>query len=184
MFKLMKVVFPVTIVGLIGWGVGMTTHQYLKSDAYKYQQPPQDVMFPKHPVIECKRSTECYKLAEAGYYEARGESDEGVMFVMQVIENRTHHPRWGNTIVDVVNDPYQFSYIHDGSLLKRKQNQQQWDRMFKTAYSFLNNELDIPDEWRTITHYHTTKVKPKWSKDYKVVTTVGNHIGYQCTRYC
>ena len=134
--------------------------------------------------LRCKESIECMKLAEVGYYEARGESDEGVLLVMKTVMNRAEHKRWENSIVGVVHEPHQFSYLWDGSLEKAKNNPKQWKRMYQLAHKMLNGDLTLPRSWGSITHYHSVKVKPFWAKHYKQVTLVGNHIAYKCEKDC
>lgn len=134
--------------------------------------------------LRCRESVECMKLAEVGYYEARGESDEGVLLVMKTVMNRAEHKRWEDSIVGVVNEPHQFSYLWDGSLEKAKNNPKQWKRMYHLAHKMLNGDLTLPKSWSNITHYHSAKVKPFWAKHYKQITLVGNHIAYKCEKDC
>jgi hypothetical protein len=61
----------------------------------------------------CKANAECAKLAEAIYYEARGESTAGQIAVAQVIVNRSKSGKYPNSITGVVNQKSQFSYIND-----------------------------------------------------------------------
>lgn len=132
----------------------------------------------------CLRTPSCKTIATAAYYEARGESDEGVLLVMQTILNRVKHNRWANSVRGVVYEPKQFSFTWDGSLDKAENNQKQWMRMYKLAYMLLNGDVQIPKEWHTVTHYHTKSVNPKWNKHYVKVAVVGNHIAYECKRRC
>src|SRR5678816_4250625 len=68
------------------------------------------------PEEKCEMSRQCAKLAEVGYFEARSESDEGVLATMFTVLNRVDHPHYPNTIHGVIHQPNQFSYTHDGSL--------------------------------------------------------------------
>ncbi len=61
---------------------------------------------------------ERYCLTQALYYEARGEGVQGQLAVADVIlqrQNSKYHP---DTICDVVYEPYQFSFVSDGSTLR------------------------------------------------------------------
>lgn len=64
----------------------------------------------------CKANPECAKLAEAIYYEARGESSAGQIAVAQVIVNRKNSKGFPNTIAGVIDAKSQFSYTSDPSV--------------------------------------------------------------------
>src|SRR5687768_16476229 len=64
-------------------------------------------------------------LAEAVYYEARSESEDGQRAVAQVVLNRVRHPAWPGSVCGVVyQGPLragrgcQFTFTCDGSLLR------------------------------------------------------------------
>lgn len=61
----------------------------------------------------CKANAECAKLAEAIYYEARGEGSAGQIAVAQVIVNRKNSKGFPNTIAGVIDAKSQFSYTND-----------------------------------------------------------------------
>lgn len=134
------------------------------------------------PEALCKVTEDCRYLAEVGYFESRGESDEGVESVMKVVVNRMNHERFPSTIKEVILFPHAFSYVHDGSLSKAKHNEKQWQRMYRIALKVLYfpESVDVGGA----THYHTKKVKPGWSKKFKQVASVGNHKFYKCSGYC
>lgn len=125
---------------------------------------------------ECKKYRQCRTLAEAGYYEARGESDEGVVAVMYVIVNRTLHSRWPNTILQVVYQKSQFSYTFDGSL-KKSMDLKQKQRMMELAWDVIHQ--NVPNPVGNADHYHTTAVSPGWSKRLRFVGRIGNHLFYE-----
>ena len=129
-----------------------------------------------HTAVElCKKDTECRVLAEAGYYEARSESDVGVVSVMHVIMNRVKTKnRWGNTVRQVVYQRKQFSYTHDGSMRRGMTEKEQVDRMLSFAYDVLHGKIESPVG--AATHYHTVSVDPKWGLPY--IMHVGSHIFY------
>ena len=53
-------------------------------------------------------------LAIAMYYEARNQPIDGQLAVAQVIMNRVESPRYPDTVCEVVWQPKQFSFTHDG----------------------------------------------------------------------
>lgn len=123
----------------------------------------------------CKSQLECRILAEAIVYEARSESELGQVAVAHVIMNRVNSNRWGDSIKDVVYQYKQFSYT-----LKRQKNKpssEDWKNAYLVAYEVINGMIGSPVG--NSTHYHTTKVNPKWVKKLEYVATIENHIFYK-----
>ena len=129
----------------------------------------------------CKKDKDCTTLAEAGYYEARGESDAGVVSVLHTILNRVNKEgRWPNTIKEVVYQNKQFSYTHDGSMKHGMNDKKQVDRMLVLAYDVLHGLIDSPVGGST--HYHSTNVNPYWVSDVEYIANVDNHKFYRGDR--
>jgi spore germination cell wall hydrolase CwlJ-like protein len=128
--------------------------------------------------VLCFKDKQCRALAEAAYYEARSQDDLGLLSVMKVVLNRTLHPKWPNTIPEVVYDRCQFSFTCDGSKGRRKSNLKEWRRSYTLAYRLLigNISVDVGGS----THYHTKRVRPKWAKEFRRVAVIGDHIFYNC----
>lgn len=128
----------------------------------------------------CERDKDCTILAEAAYYEARGESDAGVVSVLHTILNRVAHQSWPDSVQGVVYKPKHFSYTHDGSMNNGMNNKRQVARMNVLAYDVLHGLVESPVGGST--HYHTTKVNPYWVSDVSYVANVGNHKFYKGDR--
>lgn len=128
------------------------------------------------PEEKCEMSKQCAKLAEVGYFEARSESDEGVLATMFTVLNRVDHPHYPYTIHEVVHQPKQFSYTHDGSLERGIEEPEQFRRTLSLAYAVLTEEIESPIG--DSTHYHTTAVHPYWANSLTHVTTIGSHKFY------
>lgn len=128
------------------------------------------------PEEKCEKSKQCAKLAEVGYFEARSESDEGVLATMFTVLNRVDHPNFPQTIHEVVHQPKQFSYVHDGSLDRGIEEPEQFRRTLSLAYTVLTEGIESPIG--DSTHYHTTAVNPYWASSLAYVTTIGNHKFY------
>ena len=118
-------------------------------------------------------------LAVALFFETRGEPREGMEAVANVIINRVEDSRYPDTACGVVNEPYAFSYTHDGLSDDPKrhtgyQDKLAWVQAQEVAKDALQgNLLGI-----TSTHYHATNVLPFWAKHYSLDTRVGNHLFY------
>jgi hypothetical protein len=123
-------------------------------------------------------------LAEAVYFEARGEPIPGQVAVAEVILNRVDSHRYPDTICGVVNQgtgrihACQFSYTCDG-IPEVIDEVGPWNTAGKIA------RLLIDGHDRTLTadatHYHADYVDPYWAKVYPKTTQVGRHIFYRQT---
>ena len=118
-------------------------------------------------------------LAVALFFETRGEPREGMEAVANVIINRVEDSRYPDTVCGVVNEPYAFSYTHDGlsddpTRHTGHQDKIAWVQAQEVAKDAVQgNLLGI-----TSTHYHATNVLPFWAKHYIMDTRVGNHLFY------
>lgn len=131
-------------------------------------------------VAWCKEVKDCTTLAEAAYYEARGENDIGVVSVLHTILNRVAHKSWPDSVQGVVYKPKHFSYTHDGSMKQGMNDKKQVARMNILAYDVLHGLIESPVG--NSTHYHATNVNPYWVTDMEYVANVGNHRFYRGDR--
>ena len=124
-------------------------------------------------------------LAEALYFEARGEDNEGIFAVAEVILNRVDNPFYPNTVCKVVNQgtgarfQCQFTYTCDGRS-ETISEPRAYERMGKIAALMLDG-LDRPLT-QGATHYHTKAVNPRWAKVYPRTVTIGQHHFYRQVR--
>lgn len=124
-------------------------------------------------------------LAVAIFFEARAEPSEGQFAVADVILNRVESDRWPDTICDVVFQPKQFSFTHDGKSDRMEKyaekNVFEWRAMKEARrvaeIAFNSGYTDI-----TSTHYHALSVRPSWAKHYRKDKRIGNHIFYTAPR--
>ncbi len=117
-------------------------------------------------------------LAEAIYFEARGESVRGQFAVAEVISNRVASEGFPDSVCEVVRQgtghlfQCQFTYYCDG--LSEKINEPvAYERAGKIARLILDGKA--PNLTVGATHFHTTDVKPSWSRIFKRTTTIGRH---------
>ena len=125
---------------------------------------------------ECRKDRECWKMAEALVYESRGEGRKGMIAVAWVIKNRSLDKRWPDSIVDVIRQPRQFSYIKDWKL-QTKPSEDDWSKAFRVSYDVMNDVLE--DITGGANHYHTIKVKPRWANKLEYAMTIGQHRFYK-----
>ena len=127
-----------------------------------------------------ERSLQC--LAEAVYYEARSESEEGQRAVAQVVLNRVRHPAYPSSVCGVVYQGServtgcQFSFTCDGSM-GRGIEPYAWEAARRIAESALRGSVYRPVGLAT--NYHTTAILPYWAPSLVRQTVIGAHIFYR-----
>jgi spore germination cell wall hydrolase CwlJ-like protein len=127
------------------------------------------------------RSLQC--LAEAIYYEARSESEDGQRAVAQVVLNRVRHPAFPGSVCGVVyqgplraGGGCQFTFTCDGSLVRMPYGED-WARARRIAAEALAGYVYAPVGLAT--NYHTHQVLPDWAFRLAKARVIGNHIFYR-----
>ena len=121
-------------------------------------------------------------LAEALYFEARGESIKGQFAVAEVIMNRRDSERFPNSVCGVISQgagkgrSCQFSYKCDGAAEVFKE-QKAYNRVAKVAKIMMDGfPRKLTDG---ATYYHTNYVSPRWSKKFDRTAEIGVHRFYR-----
>ncbi|MEO0391517.1 MAG: cell wall hydrolase [Pseudomonadota bacterium] len=123
-------------------------------------------------------------LSEALYFEARGETVKGQFAVAEVILNRVKSARFPDTICGVINQgtgkryQCQFTYTCDGRA-ETIGEPRAFDRVGKVARAAMDGLS--PELTSGATHYHTTAVRPNWSRVYTRTARIGVHVFYRHT---
>jgi spore germination cell wall hydrolase CwlJ-like protein len=127
------------------------------------------------------RALDC--LAQAIYYEARSESEDGQRAVAQVVLNRVRHPAWPNSVCGVVyqgpmrpGGGCQFTFTCDGSLAYRPHGAG-WARAQRLAAEALAGRVFAPVGLSTF--YHANYVLPGWAPRLLKIVQIGTHIFYR-----
>jgi spore germination cell wall hydrolase CwlJ-like protein len=126
-------------------------------------------------------SAEFHCLAEALYFEARGETIKGQFAVAEVIRNRVKSSRFPNSYCGVINQgtgkkhQCQFSYTCDGHPEVVAE-----PAAFATVAKVARATIDgkSPDITNGATFYHTTAVRPSWSRKFTNTARFGVHLFY------
>ena len=129
---------------------------------------------------------EKYCLAEAIYYEARGEELEGKLAVAGVILERVNATNIPNTICNVVHDGVYlngmivrnkcaFSYYCDGKGEPMKDPVAREDSFYIAELAL---QGVIYTETKGATYYHASYVNPAWANDFTFLGRVGYHLFY------
>jgi spore germination cell wall hydrolase CwlJ-like protein len=127
------------------------------------------------------KSEKC--LAEAIYFEARGEAVRGQIAVAQVVMNRTFSGFYPNTVCGVVYQnkhrhmACQFTFACDNNP-DVVTEPDMWDRAKKIAKAMLDGQLWLPEVAKS-THYHAYWVHPSWVNEMKKMYKFGVHTFYR-----
>ncbi|WP_027581246.1 cell wall hydrolase [Bradyrhizobium sp. Ai1a-2] len=127
------------------------------------------------------KSEKC--LAEAVYFEARGEAVRGQIAVAQVVLNRAFSGKYPTTVCGVV---YQNKYRHFAcqftfacdNVRDVIREPDMWDRAKKIAKEMLDGRLWLPEVNKS-THYHAYWVRPSWVSEMKKMYKFGVHTFYR-----
>ena len=134
------------------------------------------------PTASGGRHWQC--LSEALYFEARGETVKGQFAVAEVIMNRVASARFPDNVCGVINQgtgkryQCQFTYTCDGNP-ETIHEPGAFARMGKIARLVLDGAA--PQLTNGATHYHTTAVRPRWSRTYPRTARIGVHLFYRHT---
>jgi spore germination cell wall hydrolase CwlJ-like protein len=152
-----------------------------------------NVFAAKETINRCNADVDCVKLAEALYFEARGESQKGIIAVGQVIVNRTERDGFQDTVAGVVEDKRydedkdkwycQFSYVCKwmNSGKAPKMNTAQSNKMKIIARGVLDGTY--PDYSNGADHFVAATIKtPAWAKRMAAVADIGGHVFYDSTK--
>jgi spore germination cell wall hydrolase CwlJ-like protein len=127
------------------------------------------------------KSEKC--LAEAVYFEARGEAVRGQIAVAQVVMNRAFSGFYPNTVCGVVYQnkhrhlACQFTFACD-NVADVVREPDMWDRAQKIAKAMLDGQLWLPEVGKS-THYHAYWVRPSWVSEMKKMYKFGVHTFYR-----
>lgn len=121
-------------------------------------------------------------LAQAVYFEARGETLEGQLAVAQVVLNRLESRRYPSSICGVVfqnerlRHRCQFSFACDGRSDTPRER-----RAWEIAKGI--SRIALAGQWRDLsgraTHYHATYADPSWRSAMMKTAAHGRHLFYR-----
>jgi spore germination cell wall hydrolase CwlJ-like protein len=130
-----------------------------------------------------ERSKQEKCLAEAVYFEARGEAVRGQIAVAQVVMNRAFSGYYPNTVCGVVYQnkrrhfACQFSFACDGTPDVIREPDM-WERAQKIASAMFDGQIWLPEVGKS-THYHAYYVHPSWVAEMKKLYSFGVHKFYR-----
>jgi spore germination cell wall hydrolase CwlJ-like protein len=117
-------------------------------------------------------------LANAVYFEARGESLQGQLAVAEVVLNRARSGRYPPTWCGVVTQRSQFSFVHRGGIIPpANRSSEAWRRavaIARIAQQGATRMLAPNVLW-----YHANYVSPAWGRRLSRSSVIGAHIFYR-----
>jgi spore germination cell wall hydrolase CwlJ-like protein len=122
-------------------------------------------------------------LADAIYFEARGEPVRGQIAVAQVVMNRVFSHYYPNSVCGVVYQnanrhmACQFSFACDG-IPDRITEPAAWERAEQIAHDTLDGKYWLNDVGKA-THYHARWVHPHWVREMQKLDRIGVHTFYR-----
>ena len=126
-------------------------------------------------------------MAEAMYFEARGEGWRGMLAVGVVIRNRVAPPGYPSPICGVVRQgrlsdglmrkwQCQFTFFCDGKP-EDPEDRAAWSMAQGLSKIVIEGQVMLTG-MEGVTHYHTTSVQPPWAKQFAAKRRIGSHIFY------
>lgn len=115
-------------------------------------------------------------LATNIYFEALTESEAGQVAVANVTMNRVKSKHFPNSVCEVVWEPKQFSWTHDGKS-DTPADKKAYEEVYEIAKAvYYGNIVDITEG---ATFYHADYVNPSWNKVMERVAKIDRHIFYK-----
>ena len=116
-------------------------------------------------------------LANAVYFEARGEPIEGQLAVAEVVLNRAGSGKYPTSLCGVVTQPWQFSFVRNRIIPAADRSSEAWRKavaIARIAQDRVSDQLTDDVLW-----YHADYVAPSWGRRLNRSTKIGLHIFYR-----
>ncbi len=148
-------------------------------------EPDRAEMLQHQQIRAQRRESDLQCLAENVYFEARGEPIAGQYAVAEVTLNRTRTANFPHTVCAVVHerrwDPSRRRYVADFSWTEfgelSADDGPAWKRAMDVANAVYDDVHDpiVPGAL----FYHSTSIRPGWSRTRTAIATIGNHVFYR-----
>jgi len=122
-------------------------------------------------------------LADAIYFESRGEPKQGQVAVAQVVVNRAFSGFYPSDVCGVVYQnanrylACQFTFACEGKKLIVDEPDM-WEQAKQISHDMLDGKLWL-DEIGKATHYHAYWVRPDWIREMRRINRIGVHTFYR-----
>ena len=116
-------------------------------------------------------------LAQAVYFESRGEPLAGQLAVARVIVNRSASPLFPDDYCSVVTQRSQFSFVRGGRIPAPNARSDAWARATRIA-RIAHQDLWPSDAGDSL-YFHASHVRPRWANRKTARATIDSHIFYR-----
>lgn len=128
------------------------------------------------PIAE-ELSAEMKCLAQAVYFEARGEPLAGQLAVARVVINRATSGLYPPDYCAVVTQRSQFSFVRGGRIPEADESSEAW-RCARAIAQIAYQDL-WQSEARDALYFHASYVKPGWARRKTQLARIDTHIFYR-----
>ncbi|HEV2651764.1 MAG TPA: cell wall hydrolase [Rhizomicrobium sp.] len=123
-------------------------------------------------------------LAQAIYFETRGNTDDGQKAVVEVIFNRIKSGRYGSSICGVVyqgasTGHCQFSWVCTGAVAGGHREPKEWARAQELAARVLTGEDQLNNLTQGAVGFHATSIQPNWGGQFVKTVEIGGQVFYR-----
>jgi hypothetical protein len=150
-----------------------------KNDSELSRTPAQRLGLAGKPRLQAEKC-----LADAVYFEARGEPEKGQQAVAQVVMNRVFSGFYPNDVCGVVYQnashhlACQFTFACEGKDLSKIDEPDMWEQAKRIAKAALDGKVWLADVGHA-THYHAYWVRPSWVHEMTRLYQLGVHTFYR-----
>jgi len=150
-----------------------------KDDASRLTSPAERLGLEGKPRAKAEKC-----LADAVYFEARGEPLRGQVAVAQVVMNRVFSGYYPNNVCGVVYQnanrhlACQFTFACEGKDLSRIDEVDMWEQAKRIAKDMLDGKIWLSEVGHA-THYHAYWVHPSWVHEMNKMYRLGVHTFYR-----
>ena len=127
--------------------------------------------------VETELSVDMKCLAQAVYFEARGEPLAGQLAVARVVINRASSGLYPSDYCSVVTQRKQFSFVRDGRIPQANESSLEWLRARAIA------QIAHQDLWQSeagdALYFHASYVKPGWASRKTQLARIDTHVFYR-----
>ena len=127
--------------------------------------------------VEAALSPDMQCLAQAVYFEARGEPLAGQLAVARVVINRTASRQYPSDYCSVVTQRAQFSFVRNGRIPAPDSTSRAWLRA-KAIAQIAHQEL-WESEVGDALFFHATYVQPSWARQKTQLAKIDTHVFYR-----
>ena len=122
-------------------------------------------------------SPELLCLAQAVYFEARGEELRGQLAVARVVINRATSGQFPDDYCSVVRQRGQFSFVRGGQIPAPDASSTAWRNAVAIA-RIAHQDLWVSAAGDAL-YFHAARVHPQWASNRGAVTRIDSHIFYR-----